>query len=105
MTEIEIQKNSEHWYEKYKKQQEINKELVDENQELQDQNRNLQVMLKAEREVRCNEEYLKRVCELEEQIEQAKKIIKNLMVFAEIDLREYEEEYKEAEQFLKEIEK
>jgi hypothetical protein len=67
MIEIEIQKNSEHWYEKYKKQQEINKELVDENQELQDQNRNLQVMLKAEREVRCKEEYLKRVCELEEQ--------------------------------------
>lgn len=33
MTEEEIQKNSEHWYEKYKKQQEINKELVDENEQ------------------------------------------------------------------------
>lgn len=32
----------------------------------------------------------------------AKEIIKKLMVFAEADLREYEEEYKEAEQFLKE---
>lgn len=32
----------------------------------------------------------------------AKKIIKNLMVFAEIDSREYEEAYKEAKQFLKE---
>jgi hypothetical protein len=33
----------------------------------------------------------------------AKEIIKNLMVFAEIDSREYEKEYKEAEQFLKEV--
>lgn len=32
----------------------------------------------------------------------AKEIIKKLMVFAEIDNREYEEAYKEAEQFLKE---
>lgn len=32
----------------------------------------------------------------------AKEIIKNLMVFAEMDDREYEKEYKEAEQFLKE---
>ena len=34
----------------------------------------------------------------------AKKIIKNLMVFAEMDDREYEKEYKEAEQFLNEVE-
>ena len=67
-----IQKNSEHWYKKYKKQQKINNELVDENQELQEQNRNLQVMLQTEREVRCNADYLKRVCELEEQIEKMK---------------------------------
>ena len=33
----------------------------------------------------------------------AKEIIKKLMVFAEIDNRKYEEAYKEAEQFLKEI--
>ena len=79
MTEEEIQKNSEHWYEKYKKQQEINKELVDENQELQDQNRNLQVMLKAEREVRCNEEYLKHVTELEYENEQAKDLIEDML--------------------------
>ena len=32
----------------------------------------------------------------------AKEIIKNLMVFAEMDCREYEEAYKEAEQFIKE---
>ena len=32
----------------------------------------------------------------------AKEIIKNLMKFAEIDCREYEEAYKEAEQFVKE---
>jgi len=37
--------------------------------DLEKQNTNLQIMLKAEREVRCNEDYLKRVCELEEQIE------------------------------------
>jgi len=38
-----------------------------------------------------------------ERLERAKKIIKNLMVFAEIDLRESEKEYIEAEQFLKEL--
>jgi len=41
-------------------------------EELKEQNTNLQIMLKAEREVRCNEDYLKRVCELEEQIEKMK---------------------------------
>ena len=39
----------------------------------------------------------------DEQLAKAKEIIKNLMVFAEIDLRENEKEYKEAEQFLKEV--
>jgi hypothetical protein len=38
----------------------------------------------------------------DKQFTKAKKIIKNLMVFAEMDDREYEKEYKEAEQFLKE---
>ena len=36
--------------------------------ELKEQNTNLQIMLKAEREVRCNDDYLKRVCELEEEL-------------------------------------
>lgn len=40
--------------------------------ELKEQNTNLQTMLKAEREVRCNEDYLKRVTELETQIEKMK---------------------------------
>ena len=39
---------------------------------------------------------------LEKKIIKAKEIIKNLMLFAEMDNREYEKEYKEAEQFLKE---
>ena len=43
-----------------------------ENAELKEQNTNLQTMLKAEREVRCNEEYLKKVTELEAQIEKMK---------------------------------
>jgi hypothetical protein len=38
-----------------------------------------------------------------QQVTKAKEIIKNLMVFAEIDSREYEENYKEAEKFLKEV--
>ena len=37
--------------------------------DLEQQNANLQTMLQAEREVRCNEEYLKKVTELEAQIE------------------------------------
>lgn len=107
MTEEEIQKNSEHWYEKYKKQKEINKELVDElenvkkceeyqaqlniqryfyirkieqqNKDLKDQNRNLQVMLQAEREVRCNADYLKHVTELEHENEYARSLIRSLL--------------------------
>ena len=43
---------------------------------------------------------------LADQLTKAKEIIKNLMVFAEMDDREYEKEYKEAEQFLNsEVEK
>lgn len=40
--------------------------------DLEQQNANLQTMLQAEREVRCNEEYLKKVTELEAQIERLK---------------------------------
>lgn len=40
--------------------------------ELQEQNTNLQIMLQAEREVRCNEEYLKKITTLEAQIEKMK---------------------------------
>lgn len=40
--------------------------------------------------------------ELKEKFTKAKEIIKSLMLFAEIDCREYEEAYKKAEQFLKE---
>ena len=40
--------------------------------------------------------------DLKRKFNKAKEIIKNLMVFAEMDDREYEKEYKEAEQFLKE---
>ena len=54
-------------------------ELKDKNKELEKQNANLQIMLKAEREVRCNDDYLKRVCELEEQLEQAKERIRALL--------------------------
>ena len=42
---------------------------------------------------------------LADQLTKAKEIIKNLMKFAEMDDREYEKEYKEAEQFLNEVEK
>ena len=40
----------------------------------------------------------------DDKLTKAKEIIKNLMEFAEMDDREYEKEYKEAEQFLKESE-
>ena len=79
-----------------------------ENEQLKEQNTNLQIMLKAEREVRCNEDYLKRVCELEEKIEQAKEIIKRQSKIIEdvcdvSMLGSYAKEtIKQAEQFLKE---
>ena len=47
----------------------------------------------------------RKVQKLQKYNNKAKEIIKNLMEFAEMDNREYEEEYKEAEQFLKESEK
>ena len=74
-----------------------------ENEQLKEQNTNLQIMLKAEREVRCNDDYLKRVCELEEQLEQAKEMIKKLLNYI-FTPEEFEngEVIKQAEQFLKE---
>lgn len=47
-------------------------------EELKAQNNNLQIMLQAEREVRCNEDYLKKATELEAQIEKMKKYAKLL---------------------------
>lgn len=46
--------------------------LKDKVKELKQQNNNLIEMLKAEREVRVNDDYLKRVCEFETQIEKMK---------------------------------
>jgi len=51
------------------------------------------------------EAYENKIAELKKKNLDAKEIIKKLMVFAEIDNREYEEAYKEAEQFLSEVEK
>ena len=64
-------------------------------------NKALNSMNKALEEER--DKYRNMVFDKDEQLAKAKKIIKNLMVFAEIDSREYEKEYKEAEQFLKEV--
>lgn len=56
-----------------------------ENKQLKEQVENLQIMLQAEREVRCNTEYLKKVIELEyknekfeEENKKAKEIIREL---------------------------
>ena len=56
-----------------------------ENKQLKEQVENLQIMLQAEREVRCNTEYLKKVTELEyknekfeEENKKAKEIIREL---------------------------
>ena len=54
-----------HWYEMYELECLKTKKL-------EEQNTNLQEMLKAERSVTCKEEYLKRVTELEAQIEKMK---------------------------------
>lgn len=43
--------------------------------ELEKQNENLQEMLKAERELKINEDYLKKICELEDKIEKLKSYI------------------------------
>ena len=77
------------------------KELKEENAKLKKQ----QFSLRNERNtfLRENEQYEKDLIDFNENLAKAKKIIKNLMVFAEIDSREYEKEYKEAEQFLKEV--
>lgn len=75
---------------------------------LQEQNTNLQIMLKAEREVRVNEDYLKHVTEVEAKIDKAKEIIKKLYDCllqddSDEETRHYIIEYMtEAENFLKE---
>lgn len=58
--------------------------------ELQEQNTNLQIMLQAEREVRCNEEYLRKVTELEAQIEKMK-CCENCIYRGECELGGYKE--------------
>lgn len=58
-----------HWYEMYELECLKTKEL-------EKQNTNLQIMLQAEREVRCNEEYLKRVTELEAKNEELQEEVK-----------------------------
>ena len=75
--------------------------------ELEKQNTNLQIMLKAEREVRCNEDYLKHVTDVEAKIDKAKEIIKKLYGCllqddSDEETRHYIIEYMtEAENFLK----
>ena len=54
------------------------KQLKKENKELQEQIENLKIMLQAEREVRCNEDYLKKVTELEDKNEKLQEENKNL---------------------------
>ena len=68
-------------------------ELEKENAELKDDNK---VMA---------DNYSKMEQKFYDNLTKAKEIIKNLMKFAEMDDREYEKEYKEAEQFLSEVEK
>lgn len=46
-----------------------NKQLEKENAELKEQNANLIIMLKSEREVRVNDDYLKGICELEGKVQ------------------------------------
>lgn len=82
------------------KLQEKNKKLVIENAELKEKNNNLVESSKTI--ISLSDEIEARTMK---QLTEAKAIIKNLMKFAEIDSREYEKEYKEAEKFLKECEK
>lgn len=72
-------------------------------QKLEKENAELKEKLKPENclKLLAKEGYIKFTSE---QLTKAKEIIKNLMVFAEMDDREYEPEYKEAEQFLSEVE-
>lgn len=65
------------------------------------------ILREKQQEAKINEKqygdsYGEQFRKYEEKIAKAKRIIKNLMVFAEMDDREYESEYKEAEQFLRE---
>lgn len=63
--------------------------------ELQEQNTNLQIMLQAEREVRCNEDYLKKVTELEAQIEKMKHYLNEFMRISVASVEEFEPEFSE----------
>ena len=75
--------------------------LLLQNTDLEKENAELKKELKD-----ANEKVVNLACnqnkDLKRKINKAKEIIKNLMKFAEIDCREYEEAYKEAEQFVKE---
>jgi hypothetical protein len=83
----------------------------DQNRKLCEQQQKIEVLEAENAELEeKNKWYSEQVCNKEcaevwGQLTKAKEIIKNLMVFAEMDDREYEEEYKEAEQFLSEVEK
>lgn len=76
-------------------------ELLKENAELKRQ----QFTLRNERNtfLAQNEQYEKDLIDINENLTKAKEIIENLMALAVMDFREYEEAYKEAEQFLEEV--
>ena len=90
------------------------KELQEENAENESEARELNIridgLIKENAELKeelkdANKKVVHLACnqniDLKRKINKAKEIIKNLMVYAEIDCREYEKAYKEAEQFLK----
>lgn len=64
-------------------------------EELKAQNNNLQIMLQAEREVRCNEDYLKKVTELEAQIKKMKHYLNEFMRISVASVEEFEPEFSE----------
>ena len=96
-------------------------ELLKEKAELKEQNANLIAMLKSEREVRVNDDYLKGICELEGKVEdwtseyyelenfmnnklsEAKKIVKHLLPSCRNYPDNNLEWIKKAEEFLKEM--
>ena len=72
--------------------------------ELEEQNTNLQIMLKAEREVRVNEDYLKHVTDVEAKIDKAKELLKWFVWYfreGSPNLVPYKHKVEETEQFLK----
>ena len=79
------------------------KELEKENAELKSENKKWKDEWQEQVQKATDEGYARTLQTM--QLTKAKEIIKNLMVFAEMDDREYEKEYKEAEQFLSEVEK